>query len=101
MGEQRRGRGTRGQHLRQWRENWFTLDGLVITEGEKMTWIEQWRAGWARARSHARAAAQEARRRAVFSTFFIFAALCVCVRAVFRYQITTLTQSSAASLLAC
>lgn len=34
--------GGRGQHLRQWRENWFTLDRLVITEGKKMTWIEQW-----------------------------------------------------------
>lgn len=30
------GRG-RGQHLQQWRENWFTLDRLVITEGKKMT----------------------------------------------------------------
>ncbi len=30
------GRG-RGQHLRQWGENWFTLDRLVITEGKKMT----------------------------------------------------------------
>lgn len=33
--------GGRGQHLQQWRENWFTLDRLVITEGKKMTWIEQ------------------------------------------------------------
>lgn len=36
------GGSERGQHLRQWRENWFTLDRLVITEGKKMTWIEQW-----------------------------------------------------------
>lgn len=25
----------RGQHLRQWKENWFTLDRLVITEGQE------------------------------------------------------------------
>lgn len=36
------GGSERGQHLRQCRENWFTLDRLVITEGKKMTWIEQW-----------------------------------------------------------